>query len=97
MQGNIIIRKLGFRGAKVQEIEFPASHILTISSKEMNKNWDQIYFCIPSNALSKILLSKINELAKGASIIKFQPGLFEFPAGGSELPRAGFRVSSGLL
>ncbi len=71
----LVLYELNKRDARNTPIPFSSFDVLTQESQLDSHSWDQIYMCVPSDALSDSLLGWIQNYGGEATIIKLQPGL----------------------
>lgn len=56
-------------------IVFRSFNIMTEFAQAAEESWDQVYLCIPSDALRNSLFTQIAKFRRSPTIIKIQPGL----------------------
>jgi len=74
----MVFYELNRRNARSRPIRSPGFDIVTRASQLDGESWDQIYMCVPSNALSSELLDWIQTYGGDATIIRLQPGLRDY-------------------
>lgn len=75
ISNGLVLYALNTRGARSKPIHISTFDVLTQDSITEDLSWDQIYMCVPSDALKDPLLGWIQNHRAGATIIKLQPGL----------------------
>jgi len=75
LRQGLVFYHLNRHDARRRPIHFEAFDVLTEYSQIGSRIWDQIYFCVPSNALRGGLLKQIGQRSGDATIIKLQPGI----------------------
>jgi len=67
-------------------VRFSEYDIVTVDSRPAGRRWDQIYMCVPSNALCGNLPAWIREFGGDATVVKLQPGLNDCAVFASNFP-----------
>lgn len=78
IKNGLVIYHLNKRNSRRRPINFESFEVFSEYSGIEDQEWDQIYFCIPSDALSDSLLEGVSERSGEATIIKLQPGLGDY-------------------
>jgi len=75
---DLVLYHLNRRNSHERPINFDSFEVFSEISGIGDQEWDQVYFCIPSDALSDDLLEQVSERSGDATIIKLQPGLGDY-------------------
>ena len=75
LRQGLVFYQLNRHDARRRPIHFETFDVLTEYSQISGRIWDQIYLCVPSNALRGSLLKEIGQRGGDATIIKLQPGV----------------------
>ena len=78
IKNGLVLFHLNKRNSRRRPINFESFEVFSEYSGIEDQEWDQIYFCIPSDALSDSLLEGVSERSGEATIIKLQPGLGDY-------------------
>ncbi len=71
----LLLYHLNQRQARRQPIVFDAFQTISDGHQSAAKNWDQVYLCLPSNALRSGLLETLGPNTGQATVVAMQPGL----------------------
>jgi 2-dehydropantoate 2-reductase len=83
------------RQTRKQPVVFNSFEIMTDPKQIAAKNWDQVYLCLPSNALRGGLLEALGPNTGQATVIAIQPGLSDRQIVTQHLAES--RVVSGMI
>jgi 2-dehydropantoate 2-reductase len=75
LSDGLLLYPLNRRQARKQPILFKSFEIMTDPGQIAAKHWDQIYLCLPSNALRGGLLEALGPHIRQATVVTVQPGL----------------------
>jgi 2-dehydropantoate 2-reductase len=75
IKNGLVLYHLNRRNSRRRPIQFDSFDVFSEFSGIGDQEWDQVYFCIPSDALSENLLEQVSRSSGEATIIKLQPGL----------------------
>ena len=78
MKNGLVLYHLNRRNSHRRPIHFDSFEVFSEYSGIDNQEWDQVYFCIPSDALSENFLEQVSRRSGEATIIKLQPGLGDY-------------------
>jgi 2-dehydropantoate 2-reductase len=90
-----VLYALHRRDARRKPIHFSSFDVSTEVSLISNREWDQIYFCLPSDALRGSLLGEVSRLSGYATVVKIQPGLGDIQIFTRHFERS--RIISGMI
>ncbi len=94
LDGGFVLYELNRRRPWDTPVRCTGYDVVTLESRPEGRRWDQIYVCVPSNALCGGLLDWIGKYGGDATIVKLQPGLTDCAAFASRIPQA--RVVTGM-
>jgi ketopantoate reductase len=75
LEGGVVLYQLNRRRPWNSPVRFTGFDVVTLDSRPVERRWDQIYMCVPSNALCGGLPGWIREFGGDATVVKLQPGL----------------------
>lgn len=75
IKNGLVLYHLNRRNSRRRPIHFESFEVFSEYLGIEDQEWDQVYFCIPSDALSENLLEQVSRRSGEATIIKLQPGL----------------------
>ncbi len=91
----LVFYELNRRNGRSRPVYFSSFDLVRRESCPGGESWDQIYMCVPSNALCGDLLDWIQRIGGDATIVKLQPGLRDNTPYISHFPSS--RVVVGML